>query len=83
MKQGKQDNPEFGFSFSAVYQIIVDGELSEDWSDQINGMKINIDNSGDKPITKLSGRLSDQAALSGVLNTLYSFHLSIISVEKM
>jgi hypothetical protein len=31
--------------------------------------------------TVLEGRLADQAALSGVLNTLYELHLPVISVE--
>jgi hypothetical protein len=31
--------------------------------------------------TILVGRLADQAALSGVLNTLYELHLPVVSVE--
>jgi hypothetical protein len=32
-------------------------------------------------VTTLFGRLRDQAELSGVLNTLYDLHLSILKVE--
>ncbi len=35
---------------------------------------------GDPPITTLQGELSDQAALTGVLNTLYEQRLPILSV---
>ncbi|MGD1999566.1 MAG: hypothetical protein PVJ00_03295 [Desulfobacterales bacterium] len=33
-----------------------------------------------KQVTMLVGTLVDQAALSGVLNTLYEFHLTLLSV---
>jgi hypothetical protein len=32
-------------------------------------------------VTTLSGRVRDQAELTGVLNTLYELHLPILSVE--
>jgi hypothetical protein len=34
-------------------------------------------------VTTLTGRVSDQAELSGVLNTLYELHLPILSVENL
>jgi hypothetical protein len=36
---------------------------------------------GETPNTVLSGWLPDQAALLGVLNTLYSLHFPLLSVE--
>jgi hypothetical protein len=35
------------------------------------------------PVTLLVGPLIDQAALSGVLNTLYELHLPLLSVENL
>jgi hypothetical protein len=32
------------------------------------------------PVTTLKGELGDQAALAGVLNTLYELHLTVLSV---
>jgi hypothetical protein len=32
-------------------------------------------------VTTMTGRLRDQAELSGVLNSLYDLHLSILKVE--
>jgi len=38
---------------------------------------------GKSPVTILVGHLPDQAALSGVLNTLYEMHLPLLSVENL
>jgi len=35
------------------------------------------------PVTTLVGRLRDQAELSGILNSLYGMHLSILKVELL
>jgi hypothetical protein len=35
------------------------------------------------PVTTLSGELSDQAALCGVLNTLYELHLPLLTVKRL
>ena len=35
------------------------------------------------PVTTLLGELADQAALEGVLNTLFSLHLPVVSVERL
>ena len=65
----------------ATYQISVQGQIDLSWSDCLEGMTIYqspVD--GDPPITTLQGELSDQAALTGVLNTLYEQRLPILSV---
>jgi hypothetical protein len=35
------------------------------------------------PVTTLEGELRDQAALAGVLNSLYELHLTVISVKRL
>jgi hypothetical protein len=35
------------------------------------------------PVTTLRGELGDQAALAGVLNTLYEMHLTVLSVKRL
>jgi hypothetical protein len=35
------------------------------------------------PVTTLLGELSDQAALAGVLNTLYELHLPVLAVQRL
>jgi hypothetical protein len=71
------------FDSSAVYQIIVQGRIDPTWFDRLEGMTIcqdNVENSS--TITTLEGELIDQAALAGVLNTLYELHLPVISVIR-
>ena len=70
------------FEGPATYRITVRGFLRETKSDILAGMRITSESRGDqKPVSTLIGRLMDQAELSGVLNTLYEMHLSILSVE--
>jgi hypothetical protein len=37
----------------------------------------------ESPVTTLLGELADQAALAGVLNTLYELRLPVLSVERL
>ena len=37
----------------------------------------------EQSVTTLLGELADQAALAGVLNTLYELHLPVLSVERL
>jgi hypothetical protein len=66
----------------ATYRIEVEGHLDASRSDRLAGMKITSRERADKTtVTTLIGRLRDQAELSGVLNSLYDLHLSILKVE--
>ena len=66
----------------ATYRIKVQGCLEESWTDRLAGMAITASSQGDEPpVTVLEGWLPDQAALAGVLNTLYELHLPLLSVE--
>jgi hypothetical protein len=64
-----------------TYRICVEGRVHESWVDRLGGMRVSIDDGQAKAVTVLEGKLRDQAALSGVLNTLYELHLPVISVE--
>jgi hypothetical protein len=66
----------------ASYRITVEGSLDEKWSGRLGGMQIATrQRRGQKPVTTLSGQVQDQAALMGVLNSLYELHLRILSVN--
>lgn len=66
----------------AVYTILVVGELDEKWSGRLGGMTISKSQVADHQwVTKLTGRLADQAALYGVLSTLYDMHFPLLSAE--
>ena len=72
------------FDLPAIYQIIVQGRIDPTMSDLLGGMAISLDTvQADHPVTTLYGELVDQAALAGVLNTLYELHLTVISVKRL
>lgn len=66
---------------AATYQIIVRGTIDPSWASRLAGMNITERRSDDEVNTILVGRLTDQAALSGVLNTLYELHLPVVSAD--
>jgi len=66
----------------ATYRIEVEGVLEEIWADSVAGMCISTRKRADQStVTALTGRLKDQAMLTGVLNGLYELHLPILSVK--
>ncbi len=68
----------------ATYRIRVQGRLDETWADRLGGMAITSTTTKEEPpVTLLVGHLIDQAALSGVLNTLYELHVPLLSVENL
>jgi hypothetical protein len=74
----------FAFDRPGKYRIRVQGFLDETWSERLAGMTITTSSQRIKgQVTMLVGQLKDQAELSGVLNTLYELHLSILSVELL
>jgi len=76
-------NP-FLFDIPATYQIIVQGKIDPTWSDRLEGMAIWQEVVESKPpVTTLEGELGDQAALAGVLNTIYELHLPVLSVKLL
>ena len=75
-------NDRLSFSKPAIYRITVKGTIDSSWSDGLSGMNITTDvGNSNKNIAILEGYLPDQAALAGVLDTLYNLHLAILSVE--
>ena len=73
-----------GFDRPATYRIGVQGRVPARWRDRLEGMAITEDSpEAESPVTTLLGELSDQAALEGVLNTLFALHLPVVSVERV
>jgi len=66
----------------ATYRIRIVGTLEKKWSDYCGGMTIEHDSVlSQYPVTILTGRMIDQAALIGVINSLYDFCCPLLSVE--
>lgn len=72
------------FDSPACYKIRVKGRIKQNWTNRLEGMTIDVDTAeAGASICTLIGELLDQAALAGVLNTLYTLHLPVVSVEYM
>lgn len=68
---------------SSHYQIIVEGELNESWSDWLGNVKLKKGNQEiDTSQTILLSEIPDQAALRGLLNRIWDLNLELISVNR-
>ena len=77
-----QAKPSFTFGGPGLYRIVVQGLLDPSDADRLGGMTITTEtDEGQAPVTTLFGRLKDQSQLSGILNTLYEMHLTILTVH--
>ncbi len=66
----------------ARYRIRVRGHLDSSWSDRLAGMSITTTGGKNtEQTTLLEGQLMDQAALTGVINTLNDLGLPLLAVE--
>jgi hypothetical protein len=63
-----------------VYEIRVEGHLTERWSDWFDGLTIHNETDGE---TILSGSFVDQAALFGTLTKIHSLNLMLVSVNRL
>ena len=72
------------FSTPATYIIQVEGLLDEVWAERLAGMKLRtIKRKNLPPLTTLKGRLTDQAELLGVLNSLYNLRVTLKHVKRI
>jgi hypothetical protein len=64
---------------SCIYEIHVEGHLTVSWSDWFVGLAFRNQPSGE---TILTGLVTDQAALYGVLTKIHNLNLILISVHR-
>ena len=64
---------------SRVYEIRVEGHLGEQWSNWFDGLAIKNDPNGE---TILTGPVTDQAALYGVLTKIHNLNLILVSLHR-
>jgi hypothetical protein len=68
----------------AVYRITIQGILDKNLSDYYGGMTIEYEGDPQHDAKSiLMGRLADQSALIGVLNSLHDIGYPILSVEYL
>ena len=73
---------DISFDGPATYRIIVKGRIDRLWSEDLGGMDIRIEGHEDKSaITILTGQVRDQAELTGIMNSLYELHTTVLSVK--
>ncbi len=65
---------------SCIYQIRIEGHLSQNWRDWFDGLVIECLPAGE---TTLTGRLADQTALLGVLGKIHALNLRLITVARL
>jgi hypothetical protein len=74
--------PGAGMFEPATYRISILGTLDKNGSEYCSGMTIEHDIVLNQyPVTILTGRLADQAALIGILNSLYDLGCPLLAVE--
>ena len=67
----------------ATYRIQVQGHLGQNWVDYLGGLSISVSGEPDQAVTTLSGKVLDQAALFGILNSLYDMGYPLLYVEYL
>ena len=71
-------------SRAANYRIVVEGVLDPMWLECLGGLEITEQRQPGQPVvTRLEGRLVDQSALQGVLDTLFMLGLRLIAAERL
>ena len=72
------NDPETNLNSKAWYRIEVMGLVPCGWGDRLGDLRLNIClGEGGEENSVLTGEVADQAALLGVLSTLYMLHLPL------
>lgn len=75
-----QHHPTPNWDSSARYQIKVSGQLGTQWANWFNDFTITRDEQGN---TILTGEVSDQSALHGLLKRIRDLGLPLISLQQI
>jgi hypothetical protein len=64
---------------ASVYEIRLQGQLDPRWSDWFSGLTVSVDDG----LTTLTGPVTDQAVLRGILSKIWDLNLVLISVNPI
>jgi hypothetical protein len=78
----EQHRQQIALDEPAVYQIQVQGMLSQHWLGYFDEMDISVEGEDGTAITTLMGPIVDQAALQGMLQKIYTLSLVLLKVER-
>jgi hypothetical protein len=65
---------------SGIYKIRIKGHVGKQWATRFKGMTITLTDDGE---THLTGNLTDQAALHGLLRTVRDAGLELLAVNRV
>ena len=65
---------------SMTYQVRLKGHLNRQWTDWFGGLTITLEDNGD---TLLTGPVTDQAALYGLLKKVRDLGIPLVSVNRV
>lgn len=71
------------FSASGYYRIEAQGRLQQAWAGRFGAMQMLQTPKTGSAVTILQGRVSDQAELLGILQTLHELHLPLLAVQYL
>jgi hypothetical protein len=75
------ENTHSGRENKSRYQILIEGMLSAEWADWLNGQQVgSICPDPSANLTRIIVEIPDQAALRGLVNKIWDLNLVIISV---
>lgn len=76
----KTPNSKIDRSQTPVYEIRIQGHLGFQWTDWFEGLAITLEEDGD---TLLTGLVTDQAALYGLLKKVRDLGMPLLSVNRV
>ena len=65
----------------ATYRIRIAGRVNDGWSDFMSNLEQSFDQENGVTITTITGTVTDQAALHGLLERIRDLNLTLISVN--
>jgi hypothetical protein len=77
-------NETLGLDKPAKYRIKIESRLNENWADSFSGMTVTVEQKANRPtVTTLTGMVTDQSTLHGLLKHIRDLGLPLLLVERI
>ena len=77
------DLPDVLGDMPALYEIRVRGAFEQTWCDLAEGMTVEVIRDESQSVTVIRVMVQDQAALAGLLDALFGFNATVLSVRAV